>query len=149
MVEPVVELALSDLPEGYNPTHVLTYETGGKLRPIYVWRIGDDLVTVDEWIAHAVPDWTVDLGEILYCGEPYGVGGRVVTLRKIPPPRLPYELVLGAMLRGLRTVDAIALAVRKDGSAVQQALDALIGVGKARREERSGQYWYSKVLEKR
>ena len=120
----------------FEPTHLLGYESGGRMVIKPVRKSHQELFTEEEWYAHSLSDWTFVGGEILYFGQPYcrgPKGPRRVWLRKIAEPPLPLAAVIEALRGGPRHADALAVGLGVDRAIIDRSLNKLLLARKVRR----------------
>lgn len=116
---------------GFCPTHVLAYEENDVMKELLVRRETAELLTEDDWVAGAVPDWTIeDDGRIYYCGVDYAEERGVCTLRVYRRRPVDLDMLCAILLRGQRQVGAVAHIMGRSVEEVETALGALERLGR-------------------
>lgn len=112
-------------------THVLAYEDEGRMREVAVRLDGAELLTAEEWAAHAVPDWTFeDDGRLYYCGVDYALERGKCGLRAVGSRGVNMEMVLRLVKQGRHSIADVALALRCSLEEVSTAIATLERLGK-------------------
>lgn len=126
--------APADKPLVFPATHVLSYEDGGRMQEEFVRLEGEQVLTKDEWFAHAVPDWTLEEGRLFYCGIDFSEEKGKCGLRPVGAPRLKLDALLLLVTRGMRDVPMIARTIGRSWEEVSTGLATLERLGKVVRE---------------
>lgn len=117
-------------------THVLAYEQDGKMIEVLVIMEEHALLTVDDWAAGAVPDWTFeDDGRLYYCGVDFAAERGTCTLRPVGRRGgIPQDTLLAVVRQGRHSILDIARVFNCSLEEVSTSIAVLERLGKLERQ---------------
>ena len=104
------------------------------MKEVLVRLDGEQVLTADEWAAHAVPDWTFEEGRLFYCGVDFAEEKGKCSLRPVGSPRLNLDALLRLLKNGQRDVLTISMLIGRSLEEVSTGLATLERLGKVERQ---------------